>query len=395
MTERLSLVDPYLDHFQGRVTSVRSRGAQVFVTLDRTAFHPEGGGQPGDRGTLGGRPVIDTQAEGATVLHELQPGAAPPGEGELLEGRIDWARRFDHMQQHHGQHLLSAAFLRVLGLPTVSFHLGERLCTIDLDGLVSRLDAKALRAVEAAANESVWKNVSVIARDFVGEERAGLTLRKEPVKGDRVVLVPGIDASPCGGTHPRSTAEVGAIAVLRAQKWGQGQARVEFACGGRVVALLAEATGLLAGAAAAFGGAAADVAASAERVSQELLSRRKGMEQLERELAAFEAERQAREQPVDPVVVRLSRGAGFARSLAQDLAGRGRIALVATVDEGRAHLCFVRPKGPGPALDALLKAALGLLSGKGGGRAEHATGSGEPARLDEALAQAAQAVRAV
>src|SRR5207237_6415525 len=118
----------------------------------------------------------------------------------------------------------------------------DRTCTIDLDAPLGKLD---LRQAEAMANDSIWRDLPVIARDFTGEERSRLPLRKEPVKGDRVVLVEGVDASPCGGTHPRRTGEVGCIAVLRAQRWGEGKARIEFACGGRAVKLLHEANDVL------------------------------------------------------------------------------------------------------------------------------------------------------
>ena len=209
MTERLYLTDPYLQTFHARVLEMREHNGKPAAVLDRTAFYPEGGGQPGDRGTLGGARVLDTQDHDGVVLHLLDQPIA----GEV-EAQLDWDRRFDHMQQHHGQHLLSAAFDKA-GAPTVSFHLGERTCTIDLDAALGKLD---LRKTERETNQSIWRNLPVVARDFSGEERARLQLRKEPVKGDRVVLVPGVDASPCGGTHPRRTSEVGAIAVLRALK---------------------------------------------------------------------------------------------------------------------------------------------------------------------------------
>ncbi len=267
MTERLYLQDPYLRSFRARVLEVRELDGRPAAILDRTAFYPEGGGQPGDRGTLGGTGVLDTQERDGAILHLLEKPVQP---GEI-DAQIDWRRRFDHMQQHHGQHLLSAAFDK-LGAPTVSFHLGERTCTIDLDAPLGKLD---LPQAEALANDSIWRDLPVVARDFSGEERARLPLRKEPVKGDRVVLVEGVDASPCGGTHPARTGEVGCVAVLKAQKWGEGKSRVEFACGARAVRLLHEATDVLAGAADALKTAPADVAQAASRVAAEAQARRK------------------------------------------------------------------------------------------------------------------------
>src|SRR5438876_11039974 len=156
MTERLYLTDPYLKTFHARVVELRDLDGKPAIVLDRTAFYPEGGGQPGDRGTLGAARVLDTQERQGLVLHLVDQ----PVEGEV-DAALDWQRRFDHMQQHHGQHLLSAAFDK-LGAPTVSFHLGERTCTVDLDAPLGKLD---LRKAEALCNESIWRNLPVVARD--------------------------------------------------------------------------------------------------------------------------------------------------------------------------------------------------------------------------------------
>jgi len=380
MTERLYLQDPYLKSFSARVLDLRQHDGRPAAVLDRSAFYPEGGGQPGDRGRLGEVKVLDTQEREGAVLHVLEK---PLGLGPV-EGEIDWARRFDHMQQHHGQHLLSAAFDK-LSAPTVSFHLGERTCTIDLDAPAARLD---LARAEAMANESIWRDLPVVARDFSGEERARLPLRKEPVKGDRVVLVEGVDASPCGGTHPARTGEVGCVAVLRAQKWGEGKARVEFACGARAVRLLHEANEVLAAAAEALKTAPADVAQAASRIASESQARRKAADALLEDLAALEAE--SLKSKGSPVVAKLSRGPAFARAVAQSLAQAGTTALLAAAEDGRAHLVFARPKGTkGPAMGDLLKDALSILGGKGGGGPDFAQGSGEPAKLEEALSHAA------
>jgi alanyl-tRNA synthetase len=334
-----------------------------------------------------------------------------------VEGLVDWARRFDHMQQHHGQHLLSAAFERLHRAQTVSFHLGEGTCTIDLDVPAARLDEKALRAAEAAANEAVWRDLPVTARDFSPEELARLPLRKEPMKGSRVVVVgdvpggphpPGmraeaaperagglggsyppslVDASPCGGTHPRRTGEVGAVAVLGVRKWGEG-ARVEFVCGARVVRGLAEAGGRLAAAAQALRCAPAEVPEASARVAEESLGRRKEVERLVAALAGEAGERLGAG-GAGPVVARLEpplSGAAGLRAAAAALAARGRVALLGGVEEGRAFLCFARPRGPGPHLGDLVREACAALGGKGGGAPDLAQGNGpDAARLAEAL----------
>jgi alanyl-tRNA synthetase len=382
MTERLYLGDPYLAQFSARVTAEVTAGGRRGVVLDRSAFYPEGGGQPADRGMLGEARVEDVQEEEGKIVHFVD---RPLAVGAEVDGRLDWDRRFDHMQQHHGQHLLSAAFERVHAAPTRSFHLGELTCTIDLEIPLAKLSEPALRDAESAANESVWRNLPVVARDFSGEERARLTLRKEPVKGDRVVLVEGVDASPCGGTHPSRTGEVGCIAVFGAQKWGQGFSRVEFDCGRRVVRLTAEQGRWLSGAAEALRAAPRDLPEATRRAVAELVAKRKLATELERELARARAAELALSG--SPVLAKVER-ASFARSLAFAIAERGAVALVAAVEDGRAHLCFARPKGIGPSMSDLLKEALQIVSGKGGGSPELAQGSGEPARLDEALAAA-------
>jgi alanyl-tRNA synthetase len=400
VTERLWLSQPDLLDFDARVVAARTLasptlGERPAVLLDRTAFYPEGGGQPADHGELGGIPVLDVQEVDGEVLHLL---GGPPPSG-VVRGRVDPARRRDHLQQHHGQHLLSAAFEALLGAPTTSFHLGAELCTIDLDAPISRLDAAALRAAEARANDLVFRDLPVEAREFTPAQLVALPLRKEAVKGTRVVVVGdaatgGIaDASPCGGTHPRRTGAVGAIAVLRAQRWGAG-ARVEFVCGARVVALLAQAGERLGRVAEALRCAPAEVAEAGLRLAGDLAARRKEAERLAGLLADLEAERLAAGAgPLVKATLEPPGGgaAAWLRGVAQGLAARGRTALLGAVEDGRAYLCFARPKGPGPAMGELLREAVGLLGGKGGGAPELAQGGGPEAGQLEAALQGAVA----
>ena len=398
-TERLYLDDAGLLEFEANVLGERRLDGRPAAVLDRTAFYPEGGGQPADRGTLGGVDVLDVQEVEGEVLHALA-APLPPGR---VAGRVDGARRRDHVQQHHGQHLLSAAFEARLSARTLSFHLGEETCTIDLDAPPGRLGEEALRAVEALANDLVFRDLPVTAREFAPEAMARLPLRKEPAKGSRVVVVgpldvPGgiADASPCGGTHPRRTGEVGAIAVLRAQKWGPGT-RVEFVCGARVVRALAQAGARLGAAADALRCAPAEVPQGAARAAAEGAARRKDVERLASALAEIEAERLASAVPLGPVRAEVAPPApgapAFLRAVASALAARGRTALLGAVEDGRAHLCFARPKGPGPHLGEALRAAAAKVAGKGGGAPDLAQGSGpDAAALGSALDAAAAAV---
>jgi len=399
VTERLDLTHPELLRFEAEVVAVRTLGGRPAVVLDRTAFYPEGGGQPADRGLLGGVPVVDVQEVEGEVLHAVE-GSPPTGR---VVGDIDGSRRRDHLQQHHGQHLLSAAFESVAGAHTVSFHLGAEICTIDLDRPPAALGPERLRAAEAAANDLVLRDLPVTAREFTAEELSRLPLRKEPAKGSRVVVVatlpalPGfdpatvVDASPCGGTHPPRTGAVGSVAVLRAQKWGAGT-RVEFVCGLRVVAALYEAGRRLQEAAAALRCAPAEVAQSAMRAAEEASARRKELDQALLWAAQAEAERLASRGP-GPVRAVLSApafgAAAWARAVAQALCARGRLALLASAEQGRGHLAFARPRGPGPDLSRPLRVAAAALGGKGGGSPDFAQGSGpEVERLEEVLLEA-------
>ena len=398
MTEKLFLSDPYLSQFEATIAATRVHGGRAALLLDRTAFYPEGGGQPADRGTVGEASVVDVVEVEGEVLHVLGGGAAA-GAGSRVPCAVDWSRRFDHMQQHHGQHLLSAAFQRLRGAATVSFHLGTETCTIDLDLPLASLPPEALSAAEAGANRLVWSDLPVEARERTPAELAALSLRKDATKGSRIVVVGGgdagevVDASPCGGTHPRRTGEVGAVAVLRAQKWGAGT-RVEFACGARVLALLHQAEERLSRASAALRCAPPELVLAVEKLAEEGQARRKELALLLEALAASEAERLAGIHPTGaPVSARLGGSLGSpagVKAVAQALAARGRAALVGGVEGGRAHLCFARARGPGVHMGELLRESAALLGGKGGGAPELAQGSGpQAARLDEALAAAA------
>ncbi|HQR30662.1 MAG TPA: alanyl-tRNA editing protein, partial [Anaeromyxobacteraceae bacterium] len=278
MTQKLYLSDTYLTRFRASVAGTREVDGRLAVLLDRTAFYPEGGGQPADHGTIGSARVSGVVESGEDVLHLLEPGDVP-APGAEVECVVDAARRLDHVQQHHGQHLLSAAFEKLHGAATLSFHLGADTCTIDLSVPPARLGPEALAAAEAEANRLVWADLPVDARERTPEELSRLPLRKDAVKGSRVVVVGDgdavVDASPCGGTHPRRTGEVGAVAVLRVQKWGQGS-RVEFACGGRVLSLLHRVEERLLQASASLRCAPAEVPAAAARAAEEGQARRLG-----------------------------------------------------------------------------------------------------------------------
>jgi alanyl-tRNA synthetase len=227
MTERLYYHDAYLRDFTAHVVGTSSDGATAY--LDRSAFYPTSGGQPFDTGLLAGIPVLDVADEGDLIAHRL----AAPLPTVDVECSIDWKRRFDHMQQHTGQHLLSAVFEEQLDLRTVSFHLGQDSSTIDLE--VGSIDGGAVREVESRANQVVCENRPVTLQF---EEAAQVKGLRKPSERDgtlRIVTIEGLDRSACGGTHVRATGEIGVILIRRLEKIRQ-TVRVEFLCGARAVA---------------------------------------------------------------------------------------------------------------------------------------------------------------
>jgi len=231
-SERLYYDDAYTVRFPALVAAVGEHKGRPAVELERTYFYPESGGQEADRGALGGCQVVDVQAgDDERVWHVLE---APAAAGAELSAEVDWARRFDHMQQHTGQHILSAALERVLSAATISSHLGVERSTIDV-GLAD-LDWRAVDKVEAAANAVVWEDRPVERHWTDAEGVTRFKLRKPPqVTGRiRIVEIPDWDVSACGGTHTRRTGEVGVIKIVRWEKL-RGNVRLEFFCGGRAL----------------------------------------------------------------------------------------------------------------------------------------------------------------
>ena len=228
MTERLYYSDSYLHQFQASVISVD--GQKVY--LDRTAFYPTSGGQPFDVGTLGGARVVDVVDESARIAHVLEtPARFSPA--DELRGVVDWRRRFDHMQQHTGQHLLSAVFEELFGHKTVSVHFGDASSTLDLD--VSPLSEERTLKAERRANEIVFENRAVTVTFEDAAAAIGLRKAADRTGEIRIVQIQGIDRSACGGTHVRGTGEIGPVVIRGIEKYKQAT-RVEFLCGWRALA---------------------------------------------------------------------------------------------------------------------------------------------------------------
>jgi alanyl-tRNA synthetase len=226
MTERLYYGDSYLREFRARVLDRSHDGSAVY--LDRTAFYPTSGGQPNDTGSLNGTAVVDVIDEGERIAHRL----AVPIDAMDVDCRVDWSRRFDHMQQHSGQHLLSAVFIEQFGIETCSFHLGEEISTLDLE--TPAIDMEKVIGAERRANEAVAENRPILVT-YEDAVAAG-DLRKPSDRAGtlRIVSIRGLDRIACGGTHVRLTGEIGPVLIRRLEKI-RNTVRVEFLCGGRAV----------------------------------------------------------------------------------------------------------------------------------------------------------------
>ena len=225
-TNRLYYQDSYLSSFESRVIDLAEGGGRVY--LETTAFYPSSGGQPHDTGVLGGKAVIDVVDDGDRIAHVL----SEPLSERVVKGRIDWQRRHDHMQQHTGQHLLSAVFVELLQAQTLSFHMGAEVSSIEL--ALTDLSESQIDEIERRGNELVWqaRPVNVLFED--AESVQGLRKPSARSGNLRVIEISGVDRSACGGTHVRSTSEVGPILILWWERV-RGNVRAEFVCGARAL----------------------------------------------------------------------------------------------------------------------------------------------------------------
>ncbi len=396
MTERLYYADSYCTRFSARVVERCAWEGHPAVVLDRTAFYPTSGGQPSDRGSLGGVALLDVvvREQDNAVLHVLE--ALLPG--DEVEGVLDWGRRFDHMQQHTGQHVLSAAFEQLLDADTVGFHLGTEACTIDLN--VARLEPAAVTPVEALVNRVLWDDRPVNTRFVASAELAALPLRRPPaVQGPvRIVDIVGptgdlqsFDVNPCGGTHVARTGEIGLLKIVRLEYRGD-ETRVEFLCGERALRDYASKNEALSRLANKLTVGYWELEQAVDRLQAEAKRMRKGLRRARKRLLALDASELAD----GAVPVTLAQGherrvvckvwdraderaPDELRTLAHQLAQHSDVLVfLASVGAERTHLIFAQGSESGAVdLDvaALLRDACAQLGGKGGGRPHLAQGS--------------------
>lgn len=390
MTLRLYHTDSYLDTFSARVEEVSADGLRVY--LDRTAFYPTAGGQAHDTGTLGGQRVVDVANEGERIAHHLAEPAAGLTVGATVEGRIDWARRFDHMQQHTGQHLLSAVVLARFGWRTVSVHCGEDTATLDVE--VDGCPTAELAEVERAANEEITAN-RLLSLSF--EDAATVRGLRRPSRRTgilRVVTIDGLDRSACGGTHLAATGEIGVILLRRLDRV-RGAVRLEFVCGGRAVRRARADFEALSRIAQSLSTSLDDAPAVVASQTEQLREAIAAGKRQRKSLAEVRARALADVATPDAAGVRwlVVRGAGGERdvrelrALASAVAALPRAALIASPADSPSVIVAASADS-GVDAGRSLRSALAAVGGRGGGSPTLAEGAAPDARAAAAAVDA-------
>jgi alanyl-tRNA synthetase len=370
-TERLYYTDAYLPEFSARVVDVADDGKRIY--LDRTALYPTSGGQLHDIGTLAGQPVIDVVDEGDRVAH-LLAAAAAVDIGREVNGKVDWTRRFDHMQQHTGQHLLSAVFEDLFGAKTVSVHFGDATSTLDLE--TDSMSPQSLERAERRANLVIAENrpVSVTFEDAATAN--GLRKASDRTGTLRIVTIADLDRSACGGTHVRATGEIGGL-LIRGTERTKKAIRVEFVCGLRAVeraradfqALTAMATSL----STSIDSVAPLVASQAAQLKDAVKAQRN----LEKLIGAYQARSLYEQTLAGPNGVRVIHVASgpmqTMQAIAMAIMEQPKAAFVGVTDEGQILVSASEDSG----LDAgkAIREAMAAFGGKGGGSPRFAQGA--------------------
>jgi alanyl-tRNA synthetase len=396
-TRRIYYDDAFAKEFEASVVvceSIVHNGEAVWgVVLDQSAFYPTSGGQPHDRGKIGEGNVLDVRDEGDEILHVADQCVERGG----VHCCIDWPRRFDHMQQHTGQHLLSAMFLERFGRPTVSFHLGAELSTIDLRG--PEPSEEILEGAQRAANRIVFENRAVTVRYGTAEDLARLGVRKEVEREGilRAIEIEGADLQPCGGTHVERTGQIGTLLVRRCTKMRQDW-RVEFVCGARAERVARQDFLRLRAASEKLDCPPEDLAAAADRAVSDRDANFKRTRALLQRLAEIEAAQALREVAADSGGARVVQRVfdlveveylGF---FAAEIAKAERaIAFLASSVSG--DLIFAQHPTTAKDMGAIFKQVVAKIGGKGGGSRDFCRGRlSDPSKTEAALTVAREAL---
>lgn len=386
--KKLYYEDPYIKIFETElVYQAADEKERVYAVLKETAFYPTGGGQPHDEGALNNIKVVDVEEVEGEIRHYL--------EGELdtstteVSGEIDWKRRFDHMQQHAGQHILSAAFEELYGYKTVSFHLGRETLTIDLE--ISELPAEHAEEAERLANAIILENRPIESKWVSAEEASKFPLRKKlSVSEDiRLVIIPEFDYNGCGGTHPTSTGQVSGVKILDWERQKK-KIRVQFVCGSRILAQLQTKYEITRYLSQLLNAPEKELPSAASRLIENGKDLEKQLEEAKETLLAFEAkELYTAEEGEYVSQVFKGRTIQELQKLARLIASQSENADVILINETADKLQFVCAKGADSESDmkSLSAELLQKINGKGGGNPQFAQGGGEKLMSGEDLLQ--------
>jgi len=376
MEQKLFYKDVYIKSFYAELLKQAEDDGRPYAVLSQTAFYPTGGGQPFDTGTLNGVEVLAVEEVDGEIRHYI---AEHIGASEKVEGVIDWERRFDHMQQHAGQHILSAAFEDLFQYKTISFHLGKEILTIDLD--TDTLSQEEVAEAEKLANQIILENRPIVTKWVNSDELQQYNLRKELSVSEniRLVIIPEFDYNGCGGTHPGSTGQVASLKILSWERQKK-KVRVEFICGARVLHQLEKKHILLQQLTSLLNAPEHDMEESVIRLLENRKELEKAVEESKETLLAYEAS-ELIDQSSNEVIGRMyqNRNVQELQKLGKMLVARADAKTVILLAENNDKLQFVLARGSSAAgnMKEIAGKVLPLINGKGGGNEAFAQGGGD------------------
>ena len=390
MTNRLYYDNAYLTEFDAQVLTCRENGGRYDVLLDQSAFYPTSGGQPFDTGTLGAARVLDVNVEDGEVWHTVD---APLTPGDTVHGCIDWPRRFDHMQQHAGDHMIASALHRLMSGVTIGLHISADVSTIDVampDG-ATRITDEDIRRIEQDVNERIQRDVPIHCWFPDAEELAVLPLRKAPTVDEhvRIVAIGEDEMVACGGTHPATAGQIGLVKILSVTP-ARGKMRVAFLAGQRALADYRRCSGAAHAASALLSTGVESLVASVAAMQEKLRAAELELVHLRREQLFAQLERFTAEAELLPdgtkLVARfIEADAALLRDAASGLIGQpGVIALLGAMNGDQAIYVFGRSADVERNMGELLRNSARAFGGKGGGRPDFAQGGGSPEILEAA-----------
>ena len=390
MTERLYYDNAYLTEFDAQVLACRPNGVQFDVLLDRSAFYPTSGGQPYDTGSLGNAQVVDVQVADGEVWHTV---TAPLIVGDTVHGHIDWARRFDHMQQHAGDHMIAGTLHRLMGGVTIGLHISEDVSTIDvaMPQGVTRISDEDIRRVETEVNERIQRDVPIRCWFPDAEELATLPLRKDPTVSEhiRIVAIGDDEMVACGGTHPSTAGQLGLVKIVSVAP-ARGKMRVSFLAGQRALRDYANCHSAVRAASELLSANVDTLPGAVAALQERLRHAEYELTRFKREQVLAQAQQLIDQADVLPDGTRLiARFVEADAALLRDVTSRlietpGVIALMAAKTGEQAADVFGRSADVQADMGALLRDCAKPLGGKGGGRPDFAQGGGRPEILEAA-----------